>query len=92
MARLQSIADAVSFSVNLGHFLSGIRHEVVPLVEPSAQRAGVVVEVGPSPRVAVTAAAGGTQGGRLRLSSEPGVGMRAVVSLPRARDPEEDDA
>lgn len=33
-----------------------------------------------------------TQGGRLRLSSEPGVGTRAVVSLPRARDPEEDDA
>lgn len=26
--RLQSIADAVSFSDNLGHFLSGIRHEL----------------------------------------------------------------
>jgi signal transduction histidine kinase len=33
-----------------------------------------------------------TQGGRLRLSSEPGVGTRAVVSLPRALDLEEDDA
>lgn len=241
MARLQSIADAVNFSDNLGHFLSGIRHElgnpvnsiktaltvlranldgfppakvadyldrvlgevsrieyllhwlrsfsvnevvvlgrvelaeflreVVALVEPSAQRAGVVVEVGPAPRVAVTADARAlcqvvlnlvsnaiealsgmpgeptlrieaaiaddrvelvvadngpgmpadiqllamrpffttkrtgtglglviaqrlvaTQGGRLRLSSEPGVGTRAVVSLPRAPDLGEDDA
>jgi signal transduction histidine kinase len=241
MARLQSIADAVNFSDNLGHFLSGIRHElgnpvnsiktaltvlranldgfgpakvadyldrvlgevsrieyllhwlrsfsvnevvvlgrveladfmreVVALVEPSANRAGVTLEVEPSPRVAVTADARAlcqvvlnlvsnaiealsgmpgdptlhidaavvddrveivvadngpgmpaeiqalamrpffttkrtgtglglviaqrlvaTQGGRLRLSSEPGVGTRAVVSLPRALDLEEDDA
>jgi len=28
MQRLQSIADAVNFSDNLGHFLSGIRHEL----------------------------------------------------------------
>lgn len=123
--RLQSIADAVSFSDSLGHFLSGIRHElgnpvnsiktaltvlranldgfppakvadyldrvlgevtrieyllqwlrsftvnevvvlgrvalpdflgeVMALVEPSAQRAGVRVEIEPSPKVAVIA-------------------------------------
>lgn len=123
--RLQSIADAVSFSDNLGHFLSGIRHELgnpvnsiktaltvlrsnldgfprekvadyldrvlgevgriefllrwlrccsvdevialgpvslpeivrtlVPLVEPSAQRAGVILVVEPPPAVMVLA-------------------------------------
>lgn len=231
--RLQSIADAVSFSDSLGHFLSGIRHElgnpvnsiktaltvlrtnldgfpaakvadyvdrvlgevtrieyllqwlrsftvnevvvlgrvelpdflreVIALVEPSAQRAGVSVELAPPPSVAVIADARalcqvvlnlvsnaiealashegepmlrieaveagdrvelcvidngpgmpaeiqalamrpffttkrtGTglglviaqrlvamQGGRLRLASEPGMGTRAVVSLPLA--------
>ncbi len=245
--RLQSIADAVNFSDNLGHFLSGIRHELgnpvnsiktaltvlranldgfspakvadyldrvlgevsrieyllqwlrsfsvnevvvlgrvdVPeflrellaLVEPSAQRAGVSLELEVPPRVAVTADARalcqvvlnlvsnaiealagaaadpllraeptlrieaavvehdrvelrivdngpgmppeiqalamrpffttkrtGTglglviaqrlvtmQGGHLRLSSEPGEGTRAVVSLVRATDDAEDD-
>jgi signal transduction histidine kinase len=232
--RLQSIADAVNFSDNLGHFLSGIRHElgnpvnsiktaltvlrtnldgfgpekvanyldrvlgevgrieyllhwlrslsvdevvtlgrvdlpgfvraVTALVEPSAQRAGVVLVVDPPPAAAVVAdvralyqvllnlvsnaieALPGvcepvlriesavvdgrvelavvdngrgmsaenlvmarrpffttkrtgtglglviaerllaTQGGRLRLSSQLGVGTRAVVSLPRATD------
>lgn len=123
--RLQSIADSVNFSDNLGHFLSGIRHELgnpvnsiktaltvlranldgfspekvhdyldrvlgevsrieyllhwlrsfsvnevvelgrveladllhelVALVEPSAQRAGVTLQVVPPPRVAVVA-------------------------------------
>jgi len=236
--RLQSIADAVSFSDNLGHFLSGIRHElgnpvnsiktaltvlranlhdfppekvadyldrvlgevgrieyllrwlrscsvdevttlgrvelpdlvreVVALVEPCTQRAGVALEVEPPPHVAVVAderalyqvllnlvsnaieALPGaeapvlrleatvasddrvelavvdnghgmspeglalamrpffttkrkgtglglviaqrllaTQGGRLRLHSEPGRGTRAVVSLARATDMED---